>query len=70
MVACEEGLVVSVPLPHQDRIIGVVNLFLAGVRSMDGARIKLLEAVAAAVSPAIENAIAKSEPDSAIRLAA
>ncbi|MEN6370851.1 MAG: GAF domain-containing protein [Armatimonadota bacterium] len=55
MVAHEEGMVVSVPLPHQNRVIGVVNLFLSGARDVTEDRIRQLEAVAAAVSPAIEN---------------
>ena len=56
MVANEEGVAVSVPLPYQDSVIGVVNLFFSGVESVADDRIKQLEAIAAAVSPAIENA--------------
>lgn len=60
MVANEEGIVISVPLPYQDSVIGVVNLFFSGVESVADDRIKQLEAIAAAVSPAIENARLRS----------
>lgn len=56
LVAHEDGVVMSVPLPYQDRVIGVVNLFMPGVRDVAKDRIRQLEAIAAAVSPAIENA--------------
>jgi GAF domain-containing protein len=56
VVAREEGTVISVPLPYQERFIGVVNLFLVGVRRISQSRLRLLETVAAAVSTAIEHA--------------
>ena len=69
-VAREEGTVVSVPLPYQGNTIGVVNLFLAGVTSIGETRIRLLEAIAAAVSPAIENARLRSAPSGELKQAA
>lgn len=53
--ARETGIVVSVPLPYKGSTIGVVNLFLPGITSVSESRIKLLESIAAAVTPAIEN---------------
>jgi|GEM_PF-3565009 hypothetical protein len=56
-VAREQGMVVSVALPYEDRIIGVINLFFAEVDRISESRIRLLESVAAAVSPAIVHAM-------------
>ncbi len=62
-VAQSEGLVVSVPIPYQETVIGVVNLFLPDVTDLSDRRSGLLESVAAAVSPAIENARLRTERD-------
>lgn len=62
-VARHEGMVVSTPIPYKERTIGVINLFMPGATSVPEGRIAFLEAVAAAVSPAIENA--RLRPESA-----
>ena len=69
-VAKENGIVVSVPLPFRERTIGVVNLFLAGVESLADAQVELLESIAAAASPSIENARLRSEISERIERAA
>ncbi len=63
IVARENGLVVSVPLPYQGKTIGVVNLFMPGVKILSNARARLLESIAAAISPAIENMLWRSVVD-------
>jgi hypothetical protein len=62
MLAREDGIVVSVPLPYQGSTIGVMNLFLDGVTSITDERKRLLQVIAAAVSPAIANTSFKNEP--------
>jgi len=62
-VAREHGIVVSVPMPHEDRIIGVINIFFADVDKIAESRVRLLESVAAAVSPAIVHALEHSSTD-------
>lgn len=63
VVAREDGIVISVPLPYDERVVGVVNLFIEGVRSVSCDKIRLLESVAAAVSPAIQSARSKLQED-------
>lgn len=70
VVAREAGVVVSVPLPHADAVIGVVDIFVPGIQTIPTERVKLLEAVAAAVSPAIENARTRDESSDEILRAA
>jgi hypothetical protein len=69
-VAKHDGLVVSVPLPHKGRVVGVVNLFLSGVSTLGEGRKKLLQSVAVSVSPAIENARLQPDEQVELRLAA
>jgi len=54
-LARSNGIAVSVPLPYQGKVIGVLNIFLPEVYSIDERRMRLLETIAAAVSPAIES---------------
>jgi GAF domain-containing protein len=70
MVAQNEGIVVSVPIPYQGETLGVMNIFVAGVKSIPDSRIRLLEATAAAVSPAIENARLRSGERPGLRIVA
>jgi len=69
-VAREEGTVLSVPLPYQGRVTGVMNLFLSGVTSVPESRLRLFESIAAAVSPAIENARLRPSPTLDLDMAA
>lgn len=55
-VAQHNGVVISVPLRYRSRVIGVVNLFVAGVSDLRRSQYELLESLAAAVAPSIESA--------------
>ncbi len=59
-VAQADGIVVSVPLPYRNRQIGVVALYLHGVENISDAQSDLLQSIAAAVSPSIENSRLRS----------
>lgn len=60
-VATDDGCAVSLPLVHQGTAIGVVNIYFTHWRQLTRQRLKLLNTIAAAATPAIENARNRDE---------
>lgn len=60
-VATDDGCAVSLPLVHQGTAIGVVNIYFTNWRQLTRQRLKLLNTIAAAATPAIENARVQDE---------
>ncbi len=56
IIAREDGCAVSVPLVDKGEAAGVLNLYFSDRRQVSAQRLKLLRTVAAAATPAIQNA--------------
>lgn len=59
VIAVENGCAVSLPLTDRDKAIGVINLYFSDCSHLTPQRLRLLTTIAAAATPAIENALAK-----------
>jgi hypothetical protein len=69
-VAREDGIVVSVPMKSQGRVVAVASLFVPGVDNITPSQGKLLESIAVAVSPSIAEALHPHKKTSSLDIAA
>lgn len=66
LVAVDDGCAVSLPLVDRGRAIGVVNLYFNDRSRLTKQRINLLVTIAAAATPAVENALVRERGESSV----
>jgi hypothetical protein len=74
VIAADQGCAASIPLVHQGRAFGVLNIYFAQSRELTRQRLRLLTTIAASATPAIENALVREisarDQEQALKLAA
>jgi hypothetical protein len=61
VVAVDDGCAVSLPLAAHDAAIGVLSLYFSDYRQLTQHRMRLLQTIAAAVTPAIRDSMARDD---------
>ena len=61
MIAADDGCAASLPLMDRGTAIGVLNTYFSQSRQLTRQRLKLLATIAAAATPAIQNALAREK---------